>query len=320
MKSIARPVLTALVLLTIVSPSWALKVVAWDLMGYSKWDGPAREAGFRVVLNRLNPDILVVQGMTATDGVARFLEKVMNADKPGAYRAAPVQVGEKLDAAVFWRPSLVALNTQNTITTAYLNIKEYAFRIRSGPGAKSRLWVYNVHFKYGSEDAAVKERETAARRLRNHLNALAPGSQFLVCGNLNDLEASEGAYKILTRSQADDDGRAFDPAGRPGGWHANASYANLHTQSTHSHSGGGHAGGGLDDRFDFILVSQALLDGKGLDYVKGSYLVYGNDGKHFNRSINDAPYKLPKAVLDALYLASDHLPVVVSLKAAPAGS
>ena len=155
MKSIARPVLIAFVLLTIVSPSWALKVVSWDLMGYPKWDGPAREAGFRVVLNRLNPDVLVVQGMTETDGVARFLEKVMNADKPGAYRAAPVQIGEKLDVAVFWRPSLVALNTQNTITTAYLNIKEYAFRIRSGPGAKSRLWIYNVHFKYGSESAAA---------------------------------------------------------------------------------------------------------------------------------------------------------------------
>ena len=108
MKSIARPVLIAFVLLTVVSPSWALKVVTWDLMGYPKWDGPAREAGFRVVLNRLNPDVLVVQGMTETDGVARFLEKVMNANKPGAYRAAPVQIGEKLDVAVFWRPSLVA--------------------------------------------------------------------------------------------------------------------------------------------------------------------------------------------------------------------
>ncbi len=76
-------------------------------------------------------------------------------------------------------------------------------------------------------------------------------------------------------------------------------------------------GGGLDDRFDFQLPSSALIDGAGLTYIAGTYRSLGNDGLHYNTSINDGsnfyfPDDLARsnALADALFEASDHLPVI----------
>ena len=71
----------------------------------------------------------------------------------------------------------------------------------------------------------------------------------------------------------------------------------------------------MDDRFDFVLVSYALDDGDGLDYVDYSYTAYGNDGLRFNNDINDPTNTIVSAAIaDALYGASDHLPVFLELQ------
>ena len=59
-----------------------------------------------------------------------------------------------------------------------------------------------------------------------------------------------------------------------------------------------------------ILVSESLMDSSGIYYVPDSYTAYGNDGKHFNISINVQPNDAVSAdVANSLYYASDHLPV-----------
>ena len=46
--------------------------------------------------------------------------------------------------------------------------------------------------------------------------------------------------------------------------------------------------GGMDDRFDFIFVSEDLISGEdGVLYLENSYLAEGQDGNHFNQSVND---------------------------------
>ncbi len=48
--------------------------------------------------------------------------------------------------------------------------------------------------------------------------------------------------------------------------------------------------------------------------MPGSDVVWGNDGKHLNDSINNPENNVvsPK-IADALYKASDHLPVIIDL-------
>jgi hypothetical protein len=48
-----------------------------------------------------------------------------------------------------------------------------------------------------------------------------------------------------------------------------------------------------------------------LRYIPNSYVPYGNDGNHYNDSINRRPNTaVPDSIADALYYSSDHLPTV----------
>jgi hypothetical protein len=106
-------------------------------------------------------------------------------------------------------------------------------------------------------------------------------------------------------------GYFLDPLNRPGYWNNNATFSDVHTQSTRVATlPDGGSNGGLDDRFDFILVSQAIMNFGGVDYVPGTYWAYGNDGQHFNQQIVNPPYPISEQIAFALHDVSDHLPVV----------
>ncbi len=110
----------------------------------------------------------------------------------------------------------------------------------------------------------------------------------------------------------------MDPLGS-GSWDGEP-HAIKHSQSPRNNGGNfcGLSPGGMDDRFDFQLVTDEWLDGDGLDLIPGTYRSLGNDGQHFDIAINDGdnfyyPDDVPRsnALADALHDASDHLPVVV---------
>ena len=70
--------------------------------------------------------------------------------------------------------------------------------------------------------------------------------------------------------------------------------------------GDGGSPGGLDDRFDLILISDPLWDNVNVP----SYTAYGNDGAHFNMSINAGTNSaVSSEIADALFYGRDHLPV-----------
>jgi hypothetical protein len=131
-------------------------------------------------------------------------------------------------------------------------------------------------------------------------------------------------------------GQAVDPINTPGTWNNNAGLAAVHTQAPLVTGVNNLTGGGMDDRFDFQLVTQPLMSGNGVSYIgpgvpntlispsQHSYRAFGNNGTTFNNNINAAANTaLPVSefnpgvgepsrttVLNALTTASDHLPVV----------
>jgi hypothetical protein len=151
--------------------------------------------------------------------------------------------------------------------------------------------------------------------LRNRLNTFAMDSDFLVAGDFNIYYSDEPAFGMMTDSLQNNNGRLHDPLSAPGYWHANIDFAAIHTQSTRTQQlPDGGAGGGLDDRFDMMLCSQSLLDSIDLFLDVDSYAICGNDGAHFNISINYGNNAaVPSQIADALYWASDHLPVFVDI-------
>ena len=105
------------------------------------------------------------------------------------------------------------------------------------------------------------------------------------------------------------DGQFIDPYSLPGTWNQSA-YAQYHSQSTRVRSFGGGATGGMDDRFDFILNSTAMNQEGRIKFIPNSLKPFGNDGNHYNDSINQRPNTaVPDSIADALAYASDHLPV-----------
>jgi len=101
----------------------------------------------------------------------------------------------------------------------------------------------------------------------------------------------------------------------PGNWNQ-STYSEYHTQSTRTRAiGDGGATGGLDDRFDMILNSTGITQEGKIKYIPGSFVAVGNDGNHYNDSINQRPNtSVPDSIADALYYTSDHLPVYAKYK------
>ena len=160
------------------------------------------------------------------------------------------------------------------------------------------------------------QRGAEVMNLRAVTNAFPAGKNFLIGGDFNIYTTTEVAYVNLTQDNVGDDGNFVDPLASLSGIYNYYPYAQYHTQSTRTTPGpGGGSTGGLDDRFDMILYSNAVSQPGGVYFVPGSYINIGNDGNHYNLDINYGTNSVvPSAVANALYTASDHLPVGLTLQ------
>jgi hypothetical protein len=66
-----------------------------------------------------------------------------------------------------------------------------------------------------------------------------------------------------------------------------------------------------------MLANSALSDGEGIDYVSGSFKVFGNDGSHELGGALTANTQINQSTLDALLSSSDHLPIYATFVVVP---
>ncbi|MBM3307755.1 MAG: choice-of-anchor D domain-containing protein [Candidatus Eisenbacteria bacterium] len=301
------------VLLAAAQPAWGFRVVSYNLLDY---DPGERQASFRTVMDSLDADIIAVQEIKSQSGVNDFLNNVLNYAVPGKYQAMLFYNGPDTDNACFFKVGVVDSISAVPIFTPVRYTIEYTFRPSGYASSAAQFRILSTHLKAGDTPSDETTRRTQTDVIRDYLNGLPSGSHFMVLGDLNVYSNVDQGYVRLIRSEADNDGRCKDPINKQGTWHDNYTFRHTHTQSPRDVSFGGGSGGGLDDRFDQILVSYAFDDGDGLSYVPSSYFAFGNDGYHLNAAINAPPnYVVSQAVADALYYASDHIPVVASFQA-----
>ena len=220
---------------------------------------------------------------------------------------APFIDGEDTDNALLYDSSKITLVEHYALSTELRLIHGYRLAIK---GTSDTIRILTCHLKAGTTPADEEQRGREAMILRQHLDSLPRTSKHIVAGDLNVYDSSEPAYQALTIVGIVPAGEVFDPINRPGDWHSHQEFADIHTQSPRVRQFGGGADGGLDDRFDQILLSGALLP----NYTSKSYTTFGNDGQHFNDSINAMPNTaVDVATATALHDASDHLPVYLEL-------
>ena len=265
-----------------------------------------RQAAFQTVLEASNPDILLMQEIVDAAGA----DLILNSLNAGGvqYARANFINGVDTDNMLFYRTSIGSLISQNEIPTTLREISEYVMQI-----GDNQIRFYSAHLKASSGSTNEQRRLDEVTVLRNYLNDLPAGTEFVIVGDFNMYDSGEPAYQKFIANEADNDGRAEDPLlseGGVGNWHINPAFAQFHTQSPRTTQFGGGANGGLDDRFDFILTSFGINDNADVELIPGTYTAFGNDGNHFDTSILDGPNSVVSAtVAQALHDASDHLPV-----------
>jgi len=307
---------TVLAVLIVAPAAHALRVVNYNITNYPGLNLAGRQPHFRTILSGLSADIVVVQEMQSQAGVDSFRTNVLNVVEPGQWASAPFINGNDTDNGLFYKPSKVQfLGGWAWYPSATLLRLVNCYRLKplGYSAASTELRIYSQHLKasMGFETDRLNE----AIGIRDSMNAVPPGTHCILTGDFNIYTGTEPAFTKLRESQADNDGRLYDPLNAPLITWNTASLSAIHTQSPCATCPGGFATGGLDDRFDMFLPTYNLNDGEGLDLLVATYKPVGNDGLHYNANITDPP-TIPEgsAYATALWNASDHLPIRVDLQ------
>ena len=297
-----------------ISPdtNYAVRVMSWNILNFPNStptaDSALRCPEYRKVMQHVNPDVVVTMENTSAMGAGWFLTNVMNS---GAYQFAQGTYinGYDSDNAIYYRDSLFEFISNVPIITALRDISHYTLKFKA---TDDTLHIFAVHLK--ASPGFETNRRDEVLLLRAVTNAFPPGTNFIVAGDFNFYNSYEPGYTALKQDNPGDDGNFIDPINISGTWNYWA-YAQYHTQSTRLTSVGGGSTGGMNDRFDMILYSNGIAVPDGVYYEPGTYNNIGNDGNHFDKSINFGTNSaVPLAVANALYNCSDHLPIEMVLK------
>jgi endonuclease/exonuclease/phosphatase family metal-dependent hydrolase len=279
-------------------------IMTYNLLNYPGNDTTTRNPHFRTIFSNIQPDILVVQEINSQSGVDGFLNNVLKYVS-SEFEAGLFINGPDTDNAVFYKSNIFTFISNIPIRTNLRDINEFRFVHNS---TADTLIIYSLHLKAGTGSTNEALRAAEVDSLRKRTNALSPNTDFLVVGDFNIYSSNESAYQKLLDQNGS--GYLLDLFTIPGTWNQQQ-YSSYHTQSTRTRSFGGGSTGGLDDRFDIILMSQGVMNGGGIAFIPGTYTIYGNDGNHYNDSINKPPnLAVGQLIADALHYSSDHLPVI----------
>ena len=196
------------------------------------------------------------------------------------------------------RVQLIAATTFSSGFTH--NIRRGLFRPVDGT-VDDQVYIYSIHLKAGASDESIRDDEATSIRL--NAATLPTDAHIIYCGDFNIKGSDEPAYQTLFAPGSHS--TAAETLNTPFGffndieWQDNLAFLPFHTQNPVNN---------MDDRFDAIYVNNNLLDGSGLEYVRGSCTVLGNNGTHnMNQSINTG--NGAAGFGSQLIAFSDHLPV-----------
>ena len=317
-RRIAHALVIAVVACAAPPAAHALRVVNYNITNYPGVLLAQRQPHFRTVMAPLGADIVVVQEMQSQAGVDSFRANVLNVVEPGQWLSAPFINGNDTDNALFYKASKVQFLGGWAWYPSATNLRLvncYRLKPVGYAAASAELRIYSQHLK--ASQGFETDRLNEAIGIRDSMNAVPPGTHSILTGDFNIYSGAEPAFTKLRESQADNDGRLYDPLTAPATTWNTSTLAAIHTQSPcfSCPSGSGFASGGLDDRFDMFLPTYNMNDGEGLDLLVATYKPVGNDAQHFDKNINDTP-TIPEgaAYANALWNASDHLPIRVDLQ------
>jgi len=300
-----------------------IKLMTYNLLNFNNYtsyctsanNSHVAKAGYlATIVGNQEPDILAVcevgTNTSASYTTNYILGNSLNINGETKWLAAS-PTGSYLINGLFYDKNKFQLISQPVITTDVRDINIYKLKYL-GVDETLYLNVVIAHLKAGSDVTDEADRSAMVENLMTYLENLGSNENYVIVGDFNVYSDTEQCFQKLVNPTFPALA-FFDPINQLGDWNSNYSFRNYHTQSTHSDSDSDcHSYGGMDDRFDFILMSSSIKDGTAsIEYKTDSYWAVGQDGMRYNSSINSPTNStLPANVISALYNMSDHLPVV----------
>ena len=275
----------------------------------------------KTIVDYVQPDILTVNEISDNEFYHNYLlDNALNVNGIDYYQMGnPSNLGDSyIVNEIYYNSQKLQLHSYTALQTNVRDIDIFRLYYLT-PGLQFTgdtifLNCVVAHLKAGQDSDDAYERGLETNLLMDYLNSTDASGNYLFMGDFNVYTNAEVAFQNLVNN-TNEDIRFYDPIDLMGSWHNNDYYENIHTQSTHT-SSGCPSSGGLDDRFDFILASDEIINGtENIIYIQDSYKAVGQDGLHFNQSLVSSPTNtsVPEDVLDALYDMSDHLPISLKL-------
>ncbi|HLS12479.1 MAG TPA: T9SS type A sorting domain-containing protein [Flavobacteriaceae bacterium] len=306
----------------IISAQDRVKVAFYNLFEYPEYLPTNRAPILKNLLTEIDPDLFMVCELLTEEGADDILYNAMNYDTNRNFARAPFITNQSSDSdmqqLLYYDSDIWKLLSTEVLATNYRDINKYKLQLLTDDDTDPvYVYAFVAHLKSSSGRANRLIRLEMVETLTAHLQYIEPDAYVLFSGDFNLYTSDEESYQELL-----DEGNSIvfqDPIDSFGNWHKNEDFAYLHTQSTRvSNAGfGTGASGGMDDRFDFIMLSENLFeDNPNLQYVPDSYTAYGNNGNCYEKDINDPSCsgEFSQQTRDWLYMMSDHLPIVLELE------
>ncbi|MBC8142351.1 MAG: hypothetical protein H7Y38_13020, partial [Armatimonadetes bacterium] len=314
-----------------------LRVVSWNSSGRTGSDvnavlrgiGAERRSGIAKPI-----DVLLLQESSGATGTAQSYVNALNSlygagtYARGTLTPAEVSVATGGTQSIVYRVSSVELVSETvvgTVSTSGAARQQVRHEIRpvGYSGAASSMFLYNGHFKAGNDSIDRTRRDAEAGQVRTNADALGANRNIVYAGDYNVYRASEAMWATLTLAG---NGRANDPINQVGEWSDSTQYKGVHTQSPAANGNSRYSGqtlGGMDDRFDFQTMSDALINTSGISYISGTYRAFGNTNTHavngditggsasaFAANLTDYTNDMATDLLESIARSCDHIPVV----------
>jgi endonuclease/exonuclease/phosphatase family metal-dependent hydrolase len=294
------------------------------------------------ILNEAQPDLFLVCELQSEAGSNYLYD---NAVKPfnanfskATFQSSQSPATDLLQMAYYNSQKLILENTK-VIPTGVRDINRYTFKLNTVDAATNpvRIQVYVTHLKASTDADDRLDRLESVEDFVTDLNTISSDSFVIFAGDFNFYTSNESGYqKILSNSNPI---KIIDPINRsnpvwPAGnsesyyfanrwgtarqyFYNNDTYADVHSQSTRGTQVNGEGSTGyMDDRFDYIMLSNNFTTSSDFYYVADSYKTLGNNGNCFDGSVNDASCSgtYSQSFRNALYNFSDHLPIYLEIE------
>lgn len=322
-----------------INSQTTVKTMFYNLLNYdSDFNSQNRTPYLSTILQNVQPDLFMVcelKNETASNYLFNNAVLPNNTDFKKAEFRYSNSAATGLLQMVYYNSKKLILESSNVVPTNIRDINHYTFKLNTENAdiEPITLEVFVTHLKASSGNTNREKRLNSIQDFNNYLEKFREDANIIFAGDFNFYTSNEeGFQELIDPNNAiqivdpvnrlcpvfpDDNKDYFDDDYNSTYFWNNSSFADVHSQSTrNSQVNGDGAGGGMDDRFDFIMMSKNFTTSSDFYYVNDSYKTIGNNGNCYNSYVSNTNCTgtFSQELRNALYNFSDHLPIVMEIE------